>query len=112
VIASFAFLDPKSVGWDPSMKVYDPERDISVPSYEIGNKPKIFGKSSYSTHWEIDVPSKDEKSREKVITVRALSVVGAEVMCGRASVVWEVVRWFERFNPSEVRVSRKLFLLC
>jgi hypothetical protein len=108
VIAAFAFLDAQDIGWDPSMKVYDPAKDQSFPSYQIGNQPEIFGKNIYSTHWEVDVPAKDENLREKVITVRALSTVGAEVMCGRASVVWEVVKWQERFNPNEVRTSLKL----
>jgi hypothetical protein len=111
VIAAFAFLDAQNIGWDPSMKVYDPAKDQSFPSYQIGNQPEIFGKNIYSTHWEVDVPAKDRKLREKVITVRALSTIGAEVMCGRASVVWEVVKWLERFNPSEVRMMLKPELL-
>ena len=87
------------------MKIYDPVTDTAVPSYQVGNEPRIFQKGTRDTHWEIDVPSKDGETREKVVTVNALSINRAEVMCGRASLVWMVVKFHERFNPKEVRSS-------
>ena len=87
------------------MKVYNPLTDKALPSYQVVNNPTLPQRGVYETHWEIDVPSKDGQTRERVITVRALSVNKAEVMCGRATLVWTVVRSHERFNPSEVQTS-------
>jgi hypothetical protein len=90
------------------MEVYDPESGTPRPSYQVDNNSRIFGENKYQTRWVIDIPSKEGK-REKVITVRTLSAARSEVMVGRATLVWEVVKYEERFKPTQVRL---VFVLC
>lgn len=91
IIAAFSALQPWQIGWDPHMKVYDPESRKSHPSYLVGDDTRLFKPDLSETHWEIDIPSKDG-GREKVITLVALSINQAEVMRGRATLVWEAIR--------------------
>jgi hypothetical protein len=102
VITSFSSLAAPHIGWDPAMEVYDPVSCITCPSYKVGINNQIFGENKYLTRWVIDIPSKDGK-REKVVTVRTLSAARSEVMVGRATLVWEVVKYEERFKPTGVR---------
>lgn len=47
----------------------------------------------YNTQWEITMPGKEPNDPPEVfITIRAISVVAAEVISGRATIVWEAVR--------------------
>ena len=73
------------------MAVYDPKTHQTSPSYLVGDNPRFFKSSLSEIHWEIDIPSK-HGSREKVITLVALSISQAEVMRGRATLVWEAIR--------------------
>jgi hypothetical protein len=109
-MASFSVLAAHQIGWDPGMEVYDPESDAPRPSYEIGNDAQIFGENKYQAHWVIDIPSK-EGTRERVVTVRMLSASRSEVMIGRATLVWEVVKYEERLEPTEVRSVLAVFRL-
>ena len=104
VIAALSILKPCQIGWDPHMKVYDPESGEAKVSYLVGDEARFFKPSLAKTHWEIDVPSSVEGKREKVITLAAISISRAEVMCGRATLVWEVIRKATPFNTNEVRL--------
>lgn len=55
-----------------------------------------------SIHWVIDTRSEDKP--ERMVTIRPLSVTRAENMCGRATLVWEVVKWADRFDPKQVSI--------
>jgi hypothetical protein len=91
------------------MELYDPESGTPRPSYKIDNNSRIFRENKYQMRWVIDIPSKEGK-REKVVTVRTLSTAAqSEVMDGRATLVWEVVKYEERFKPTQVRL---VFVLC
>jgi hypothetical protein len=95
VIASLSLLEPERLGWDPTMRLYLPSRGEPfkfVHSYDPSIQIKDYGDTTYKTLWAIDMPSPDGKSRDTFITVRALSVVRAEVMCGRGTVVWQAVK--------------------
>ena len=94
VIAAVATLAPWQIGWDPQMMVYDPKSRQSKASYEIGQDAGFFNLNLAKTHWEIDIPRplKEGGGREKVLTLRSLSISRSEVMCGRATLVWEVIR--------------------
>ena len=92
------------------MEVYDPQSGTPRPSYKIGNDARIFGENKYQTRWVIDIPSKGGK-REKVITVGTLSAARSEVMVGRATLVWEVVKYEERMEPTEVSLICTIFCL-
>jgi hypothetical protein len=62
----------------------------------------FFKPNSAKTHWENDVPSSVEGERNKVISVAAIFVSRAEVMSGRATLVWEAIRKATPFNTNEV----------
>ena len=51
-----------------------------------------YGESAYDTQWAIAVPVQegDEEKKKWYVTARALSVSRAEVMVGRATLVWLV----------------------
>ena len=74
------------------MKIYDPESRQSKPSYEVNVKDGSFKPNLAKTHWEIEIPGLFDGPREEVITLCALSISRSEVMCGRATLVWEVIR--------------------
>ncbi|KAH6912253.1 hypothetical protein BKA70DRAFT_1422965 [Coprinopsis sp. MPI-PUGE-AT-0042] len=91
VIASLALADPTQLGWDPTMKLglldaLNPESTYLPTRYEFSWEPKL--KSSElprhpgKVHWSIDVDG------VFYTTIEALSVSRAEVMSGRASIVW------------------------
>lgn len=85
------------------MELYLPREDKFISSYKHRFDIANYQDSLYETHWGIDMPSESNKTkRETFITVRALSVVGAEVMCGRATVVWEVIKHAQKAKPTEV----------
>ena len=92
VIAAFSVLSPSRIGWDTQMRVYDPENRQSKPSYEVNVEAGFFKPNLAKTHWEIDIPGPLDSPREEVITLCALSISRSEVMCGRATLVWEVIR--------------------
>lgn len=86
------------------MEVYDPATGKTCRSYQVSNNAGIFADSKYIVRWVIDIPSRDDKDkREKIITVNILSTARSEVMVGRATLVWEAVKYEERMNPTEVR---------
>ncbi|KAF8341823.1 hypothetical protein F5887DRAFT_1076406 [Amanita rubescens] len=80
------------------MKVYDPESGEAIVSHPVGDEAEYFKPSLTKTHWEIDVSSRVEGEREKVITLAAISVSRAEVMSGRATLV---LRKATPFNTHE-----------
>jgi hypothetical protein len=106
VIAAFSILSPSQVGWDPQMRVYDPESRQSRPSYDI--KDGFFKPNLAKTHWEIDIPGPLDSPREEVITLCAISINRSEVMCGRATLVWEVIRKQE-LNIDDRKKKVRLF---
>ncbi|RDB25922.1 hypothetical protein Hypma_006361 [Hypsizygus marmoreus] len=104
VIAGFSVLKPHQLGWDPGMKVYIPESGRIVPSYAL--RPDESSNQPYRTHWLIDFPLKDG-TVEKVVTVRGISLARAEVMCGRATLVWEAVKYSELPSPQTLYVLKR-----
>ncbi|KIJ51558.1 hypothetical protein M422DRAFT_244721 [Sphaerobolus stellatus SS14] len=87
-IAAYSMLPPEDLGWDPTMQRY--YRGRAIPSYKFPWEKSPEGKESiYRIQWVIQMGSKPEES---FVTIRTLSLIGAEIMCGRATLVWEVVR--------------------
>ncbi|KAH8091842.1 hypothetical protein BXZ70DRAFT_898517 [Cristinia sonorae] len=96
VILALSSIKVSKLGWDETMKLH--RQSVSLPSrlqFEFSTDPCVrladYGKSSYETQWAIFVP--DEKGSQTgkwYVTVRALSLSQAEVMAGRATVVWLV----------------------
>jgi len=106
-LASYSTLTAERLGWDPTMKLYTPETGKAIASYTYPwskSKGNLEAESLYDRQWVITL-GKDSRW----ITIRALSVVGGEIMCGRATVVWEVVKFkdFEKKRNTEVYVLKQ-----
>jgi len=100
------------LGWDPCLKIYDPETSKLYPSHTPGLSPKLFGQDRFSTLFGIAIPNENGDD-ELFVTVRALSVVGTKMLFGRATVVWEVVREKDLRGGTNVsRVSFHVFSLA
>lgn len=67
-------------------------------------KPGDFRQTPYQTYWAIEMPSRDGKARERFITIHGLSVVRSEIMCGRATLIWEVVKDDELAEDERVSI--------
>ncbi|KAF9460281.1 hypothetical protein BDZ94DRAFT_940467 [Collybia nuda] len=97
VILGCSLLPPERLGWDPTMRLcrqpINPQCPELVHSYDPSVKLSDYHSSLYDTNWVIEMPSKtDPMKREEYITVRALSVVRAECMSERATIVWAVIK--------------------
>ncbi|KAH9945519.1 hypothetical protein B0H21DRAFT_809280 [Amylocystis lapponica] len=95
VIAALALLNPEQLGWDTSMKLYRPHFPAPfhlVHSYHESVQFKDFSNTVYETPWAIEMPKRDGSGRETFISVHGLSMTRSEIMHGRATVVWEVVK--------------------
>ncbi|KAH8091799.1 hypothetical protein BXZ70DRAFT_469438 [Cristinia sonorae] len=96
VTLAFSSLDVFKLGWDETMKLR--LQSVSSPStldFKYSTDPSVrlenYGSSSYETQWAIFVPdAKGSKTGKWYVTVRALSLSEAEVMAGRATLVWMV----------------------
>lgn len=89
------------------MKLYIPVSNEFRPSYTYLFNLKDLQANVHNTHWAIEMPALSDATdgrpeRELFITVRVLSAIGAELVCGRAIIVWEVIRYSELSNPSKV----------
>ncbi|KAG5636014.1 hypothetical protein H0H81_009394, partial [Sphagnurus paluster] len=97
VIGSLSLMSPEELGWDTGMRLYVPiDNGEQMPSYEVAHDPKH---DRYTRAWVIDVMI-DEKLKQYV-SVRVLSMLRAAEMVGRATVVYEVVKYEERFHPKK-----------
>ena len=92
VIACLTLGDPEALGWDLTMQlglIEDANKAYLPTQYLPSWSPKIkaaqIPQSSKKVHWEIAV------DKEKYITIEPLSVSRAEVMCGRATMIWLAV---------------------
>lgn len=110
VIASSSLLPPFKLGWDPGMELYNYVSKTPCPSYNHKFSIAEIQGDVYKTRWVITLPGEGGGSAppEKFVTIRALSCARAEVMCGRATLVWEVVKLSELLNPKTVGVELAL----
>ncbi|THU99113.1 hypothetical protein K435DRAFT_837793 [Dendrothele bispora CBS 962.96] len=90
VIASLSTKSYEDLGWDPTMRFFQMDKPHQY-SYELDfSKDEIvqyFQNSDrqYSTKWVIKINGKE------YVTIRALSLSRAEIMCGRGQLVWLAV---------------------
>ncbi|KAG6908724.1 hypothetical protein DXG01_003569 [Tephrocybe rancida] len=100
VLAGLSRMRPEELGWDTAMKMYLPSLDDVTSSYNVGPKfQRVYGNSRYHTHWVIDVVVGDEVV--KYVTVSIISAPRSGEICGRATVVYQVIKYEERFDPTE-----------
>ncbi|KAG5633593.1 hypothetical protein DXG03_006952, partial [Asterophora parasitica] len=92
VIAGLRCMSPEQLGWDTTMKLYQQVGDsvgyTEMVSYESPEEP--LRQAIYNSHWAIDVTIKNRV--EKCITIRTISAMRAAEMCGRSTVIFEVVK--------------------
>jgi hypothetical protein len=70
----------------------------SFPSYRFPWKHKDYT-DAYKIQWEVE--SKVGSRSKKYVSIRSLSIMGAEVICGRATIVLEVVSYDDYVNKNE-----------
>ncbi|KAG5653558.1 hypothetical protein H0H81_012367 [Sphagnurus paluster] len=99
VIGGLSSMTPEQLGWDMSMKIYDHIKDEVLHSYESLDFEGVYGDTSYHLHWVLDV-TVDGKT-ERYLSVRVLSALRATEIFGRATMVFEVIKFDERFDPKE-----------
>ncbi|KAG6889541.1 hypothetical protein C0992_004801 [Termitomyces sp. T32_za158] len=106
IITGFSCMSPVQLGWDPAMEIYCPiSRDVQ-PSYKIANKFEgVYGAGRYDIHWVIDI--EQEGKVERYITVAILSAIRSAEICGRATVVYEVVKFDEKENPKKTYALKR-----
>ncbi|KAH8084361.1 hypothetical protein BXZ70DRAFT_900425 [Cristinia sonorae] len=92
VIVGLSRLEPEKLGWDKTMLLRlqtQKKKLVFAPSTDPRVKVADYGASAYDTQWAIFVPNSDGSVDGKwYVTVRALSLSRAEVMVGRATLVW------------------------
>ncbi|THV01440.1 hypothetical protein K435DRAFT_853845 [Dendrothele bispora CBS 962.96] len=89
VIGRLSTMSPTELGWDPTMKVYSSDGQHAYShSLETDGVLKNFVRSTYlyRTRWVIKI------NGEEYVTIRALSLSRAEVMCGRGQLIWVAVK--------------------
>ena len=92
VIAGFSYLSPEQLGWDPTFQAWNGR--TGVPSYCLPLARLKGCSSPYEIPWVIDGPvigSLD--AEEKYVSIRSLTLGGAQMLYGRGSIVLEVVRF-------------------
>ncbi|KAG6836602.1 hypothetical protein H0H93_006238 [Arthromyces matolae] len=100
VISGFSRMSPAQLGWDTSMKIYQPKLGIRIPSYEIGNAFEgVYGEGRYHIHWVITLV--DDGKEMEYVTVSIVSAIRSAEICSRATIVFEVVDFKEKENPKE-----------
>ncbi|KAG6827039.1 hypothetical protein H0H87_005725 [Tephrocybe sp. NHM501043] len=105
IIAGFSMMAPEQLGWDTSMKIYLEEWNKMESSYRLS--PGIQGvqtKSRYHPHWVIDVVV---DKVEQYITIDIISSIHSTEICTRATVVYEVIKYEDRFNPTETFAPKR-----
>lgn len=92
IIIALSCLDPSRLGWDTTMRIYR----IKTGTYHFSTDKDVtvsdYGNSPHQTTWAITGPKSDgTEGEDEYLTVKALSTVRAQVMDGRATIVWLVV---------------------
>ncbi|KAG6895546.1 hypothetical protein C0992_000685 [Termitomyces sp. T32_za158] len=106
IVTGFSYMSPTQLGWDPAMKIYVPLTKDIKPSYLISHDLRgIYGSGRYNIHWVIDI-EKDEKV-EKYISVAIISALRSAEICGRATIVYEVVKFDEKENPKKTYALKR-----
>ncbi|PFH47550.1 hypothetical protein AMATHDRAFT_67567 [Amanita thiersii Skay4041] len=96
VLAAISLLPASQLGWDPTMKLYiDGE---VIPSYRLpAHKRGEHDSDLFRDNWVISVGI-DSNEPEDFLTVRAIDVAGTQLLCSRATIVWEAIKLSELHN--------------
>ncbi|KAG6862740.1 hypothetical protein C0991_010416, partial [Blastosporella zonata] len=89
VILGCSILPPRRLGFDPTMKLWRGRSLEPIHSFCQEIKHEHYSGNVYKRQWVIEMPAKgNSDERELFLTTKALSVVKAGCMQGRATVVW------------------------
>ncbi|KAI0329138.1 hypothetical protein GY45DRAFT_1337665 [Cubamyces sp. BRFM 1775] len=107
VIAAFAILPAHRLGFDPTMKL---AREPSSPihTYRLtsqgpdGLSPEQYKASHYATQWVISTEC------GAFITLRAVSLLRADMVTGSGCMVWAAIRYEDRAKDPD---TRKVYVL-
>lgn len=103
-------MSPVQLGWDPAMKIYLPHTMDVKPSYEVAHDWQgVYGNGRYNIHWVIDI--EEDGKVEKYIAVAIISALRSAEICGRATVVYEVVKFDEKENPEKVKIGYDFYYI-
>ncbi|KAG6908719.1 hypothetical protein DXG01_003564 [Tephrocybe rancida] len=106
ILAGLSCMRPEELGWDTAMKIYLPLSDTIVPSYRVGaNFQGIYEDTRYHLHWIIDVVVGGVIVQ--YITVSIIAPPTLAEVCGRATVVYRVIKFDERSNPVETLALKR-----
>ncbi|KIJ45924.1 hypothetical protein M422DRAFT_778678 [Sphaerobolus stellatus SS14] len=101
LLAGYSMLSAEQLGWDPTMQLFSKQVSKPLDSYKFSWPKSINPETLYDTQWVIKIADED------YITIRALSITDAEIMCERATVIWEVVP-YKDFSEKKLK---KVFVL-
>ncbi|TCD71041.1 hypothetical protein EIP91_000540 [Steccherinum ochraceum] len=105
ILAALSILDRRALGFDNTMKLVITERgnDTSHPTLQhlysthdlaVKHMNTHSGIDPYLVRWSIFVPGQEQTEADRkgswYITTKAISLTKAEVMVGRATMVWRV----------------------
>jgi hypothetical protein len=91
VILGCSFGKPEALGYDTTMKVWQGPGTQPVHSFSPHLDRRYYLKQSIDKNWIIEMPGPGDTT-EVFLTIRPISIVRAETMSGRATVVWVVMR--------------------
>ncbi|RDB19067.1 hypothetical protein Hypma_014321 [Hypsizygus marmoreus] len=111
-ILACSILPAERLGWDSSMRLCrHPILPDPSPIHSFDKRVNLndYRQSLYDQHWVIEMPSKEKEGRVAFVTIRALSVIRAENMAGRATIVWAVMRMdhLGRLPPHKIFVLKQ-----
>ncbi|PFH45156.1 hypothetical protein AMATHDRAFT_44219 [Amanita thiersii Skay4041] len=90
ILAAVSLLPAQKLGWDPTMRLYI--NGDSLPSYRLPERIRGSpGSNLFRDNWIISVPTNDNK-REEFLTIRLIDGERTQMLCSRATVVWEVIK--------------------
>ncbi|KAF5376687.1 hypothetical protein D9615_007842 [Tricholomella constricta] len=106
IIAGLKCMSPDQLGWDTTMKLYKAvgeggEYEL-VASY-LDSEKSYHDRDPYQLHWSIEFGN----GKERYVSIRVLSAVRSGEMCGRATLIFEVVKFAERMEPTETKVLKR-----
>ncbi|KAF9479360.1 hypothetical protein BDN70DRAFT_878848 [Pholiota conissans] len=84
LISAFAVLTADKLGFDPTMKLYDQNKKVAIPSYRF--KTLAYPKARYDMRWLIKM-----NDGKEYLTTKTLSIYRAEIMRGRGTLAWAVI---------------------
>jgi hypothetical protein len=98
VIASFSYLSPGDLGWDPTCQIWDSEKGTPWPSYEL-SQDAFIKCGVYDIPWVLQV------NDERFVVINAVDARRGLSIWGRASFVVHAVMLEDWENANDKVIS-------